>query len=378
MITKQDIAEVRRVISDKNYFDILKSMAGAYVDGEKDIVHSFREPFYSVDEDKKYKYLKIAQEIPCVKGFDDKNMELQFAPASSVPDLLQTIVQSDLKDDIAVHDLYQRLIDEYEIENGFLILLFHGIYDVMTKTSDRNEIDESEEVYDFLLCAICPVNWDKPGLKYDPSGRICAKQLQNVVGKAETGFIWPAFEERSANMDKCLFYSQKPKTPQHEVIVGALDCTDRMTATENRMKFEKMVKHVIFNANLGGSDEDKLMQKLNLAFGEIVQTDQSVFPENESILTDLVLHDICDKSEISEVLRDQLVIEFRKFYGKVIEVWPKIWWLYDCKMSDLAKYNLRRYHLRRLMKEAAKVCESVGQQDLAQEIEETLEEMQDG
>ena len=178
MITKQNIAEIKNILSDKNYFDILRSMAGAYVDGTREIVHTFRELFFKVDEDEKNKYLKIAQAIPCVKGFDDKNIELQFASQSSVPDLLERIVVSDLLDETAVHGLYQRLIDRYEIENGFLILLFHGVYDVMSRTSDGNEIDESEEVYDFLLCAICPVNWDKPGLKYDPSGRICAKQLQ--------------------------------------------------------------------------------------------------------------------------------------------------------------------------------------------------------
>lgn len=375
MITKQNIAEIKNILSDKNYFDILRSMAGAYVDGTREIVHTFRELFFKVDEDEKNKYLKIAQAIPCVKGFDDKNIELQFASQSSVPDLLERIVVSDLLDETAVHGLYQRLIDRYEIENGFLILLFHGVYDVMSRTSDGNEIDESEEVYDFLLCAICPVNWDKPGLKYDPSGRICAKQLQKVVDKAETGFIWPAFEERSANMDKCLFYCQKPKDPQHEVIVGALDCTDRMTATENRLEFEKMISHVILNANLGTSYEDKLIQKLNLAFGEIVKTDQSVTPENESILTDLVLQDICDKAGISEVLRDQLVIEFRKFYGKVIEVWPKIWWLYDPKTAALARYNKNRERMKTVMRQAARVCESSGQQDLAQEINEMLEEM---
>lgn len=377
MITKQNIAEIKNILGDKNYFDILRSMAGAYVDGTREIVHTFREPFFKVDEDEKNKYLKIAQAIPCVKGFDDKNIELQFASQSSVPDLLERIVVSDLMDETAVHGLYQRLIDRYEIENGFLILLFHGVYDVMSRTSDGNELDESEEVYDFLLCAICPVNWDKPGLKYDPSGRICAKQLQKVVDKAETGFIWPAFEERSANKDKCLFYSQKPKTPQHKVIVGALDCADRMTATENRLEFEKMISRVILNANLGTSDEDKLLQKLNLAFGEIVKTDQSVTPENESILTDLVLLDICDKAGISEVLRDQLVIEFRKFYGKVIEVWPKIWWLYDPKTAALARYNKNRERMKTVMRQAARVCESSGQQDLAQEINEMLEEMHD-
>lgn len=40
-----------------------------------------------------------------------------------------------------------------------LILLFHDAYDVITKTKDNAKLDESEEVYEYILCAICPVDY---------------------------------------------------------------------------------------------------------------------------------------------------------------------------------------------------------------------------
>lgn len=377
MITRKDIAEIKHIIDDKLYSDIIKGMAGAYVDGSKSIVHQFREPFHMIAENERHKYLKIAQEIPCVKGFDDKTMELSFYKGSAVPGLLSRIAEYDLQDEEYLTGLYERIIENYDIENGFLILVFHGTYDVIGKTSDGNEIDESEEVYDFLLCAICPVNWDKPGLKYDPSGKICAKQLQNIVGKAETGFIWPAFEERSANPEKCIFYCQKPKSPQHEVITGALECIDRMTATENRMKFEKMITKVVLNSYLGEAESERMLQKLNMAFGEIVQSDQYDHQEKESVLTDLALRDLCEKEDINEVLRESLINEFKKFYGSILVSWPKVWWLYDKHAAAVARYNKKKERFRTVMKQAVKVCETSGQQDLAQEIKEMLEEVRD-
>lgn len=61
---------------------------------------------------------------------------------------------------------YDMIIDSYDYVGNYLILIFHDAYDVMTKTSDNDKLDESEEVYEYLLCAICPVNLTKPGLGY--------------------------------------------------------------------------------------------------------------------------------------------------------------------------------------------------------------------
>lgn len=58
------------------------------------------------------------------------------------------------------------IIDSYDYVGNYLILIFHDAYDVMTKTSDNDKLDESEEVYEYLLCAICPVTLTNPKLGY--------------------------------------------------------------------------------------------------------------------------------------------------------------------------------------------------------------------
>lgn len=377
MITKQDIAEIKKIIDKENYHGILRKVAGVYVDGTKNMVHRFSKSIHFLPDEEIFKYLKIADKIPNVKSYEDKTIELDFRQESVVPKVLRAIVETDLTQSVYLDELYERIIDHYEIENGFLILIFHGVYDVMKKTTDGNELDESEEVYDFLLCAICPVNWDKPGLKYD-SGKICAKQLQEVVGEPETGFIWPAFEKRSANPNKCIFYCQKPKKPQHEVITETLDCRHSLTASEYRIKFEKIVSRAVFNCTaVGTAYSDTVLQRLNIAFSDIVATDEASEPDNASVLTDLNLTELCKTTGINEVLTDLLTAEFKKYFGQHKLEWPKVRWLYDPKTAALAKYNEKRKHLKTIMRQAMKVYESSGQQDLAQEINEMLEEMHD-
>ena len=51
-------------------------------------------------------------------------------------------------------------------------------------------MDESEEVYKYMLCAICPVTLSKPGLGYlEKEQRIGARIRDWVVGAPETGFL---------------------------------------------------------------------------------------------------------------------------------------------------------------------------------------------
>ena len=73
----------------------------------------------------------------------------------------------------------------------------------MTRTKDNINVDESEEVYKYMLCAICPVTLSKPGLGYlEKEQRIGARIRDWVVGAPETGFLFPAF-----NMIEALTYT---------------------------------------------------------------------------------------------------------------------------------------------------------------------------
>ncbi len=68
---------------------------------------------------------------------------------------LMSLKKSKLKDDTLLDSFYKSIIDSYDYTGNFLILVFHDAYDVITKTTDNLKLDESEEVYEYLLCAIC-------------------------------------------------------------------------------------------------------------------------------------------------------------------------------------------------------------------------------
>lgn len=142
-------------------------MCGCYVNGEKKVLLEFRETFLNLPEEDFFKYLEISKKV-LSGGIGNNLLELNFPLdenfESKKQNFLMRLKKSGLKDDVLLRVFYNSIIDNYDFAGNFLILVFHDAYDVMTRTSDNLQLDESEEVYEYILCAICPVSLSKPGL----------------------------------------------------------------------------------------------------------------------------------------------------------------------------------------------------------------------
>ena len=166
-MNKKDILELKRRF--KKDACTFTRLCGCYVDADHNKVTSFGETFLNLEDEEFYKYLEIAKKI--MSGTIGNNLlELEFPTAEEAAggrqQFLMGLRESALKNDDLMDAFYDLVIDSYDYVGNYLILVFHDAYDVMTKTSDNNKLDESEEVYEYLLCAICPVNLTKPGLGY--------------------------------------------------------------------------------------------------------------------------------------------------------------------------------------------------------------------
>ncbi len=89
-----------------------------------------------------------------------------------------------LKNDAALDVLYEEFGQKYRARGSYAVYFFHGSYDVPQKAQDKESLWESEEVYQFIICTVCPVSGD-----YEP-------------GEPECGFLFPAFKDRSGDGDR--------------------------------------------------------------------------------------------------------------------------------------------------------------------------------
>jgi len=87
-------------------------------------------------------------------------------------EFLMKLRKSKLKDDQLIESFYDKIIENYDYPENYYIILVHAVYDIPGKTSDGIEMDDaSEEIYEHILCSICPVKLSKAGLcgsKPDP------------------------------------------------------------------------------------------------------------------------------------------------------------------------------------------------------------------
>lgn len=181
-INRDDMLELtRRMSLSRNCFS---RIAGAYFDEEGFIDGTFNKHFQKLKSSEQQKLLNIAKEVP----FSDTNVQLQEFIFDSVDQkngslwqLLMALKECELKNDALLDVLYELVGDKYYFNGIFAFYVFYGNYDVPMKAKDKESLWESEEVYSFMVCAICPVSGD-----YEP-------------GEPVGGFLFPAFKDRSSD-----------------------------------------------------------------------------------------------------------------------------------------------------------------------------------
>ncbi len=179
---------------------------------------------------------------------------------------LMQLKKSQLKDDALLEDFYKSIIDSYDYTGNFLILVFHDAYDVITKTTDNAKIDESEEVYEYILCAICPVSLSNPGLRYfEEENKIKARIRDWVVDAPTLGFVFPAFINRSSDVNSVMYYTKNAKDPHPELMEKALGCSSKQTATIQKETFQTIIKDSI-------NTDEKKAEKIFIEIQENLNT----------------------------------------------------------------------------------------------------------
>ena len=189
---KKDILELKKRFK-KDHCTFTK-MCGCYVNGEKNILLKFRETFLNLEEDDYFKYLEIAKKVlsgTIGNNILELNFELNEEHINEKQLSFMKLKNSGLKDDALLDEFYNSIIESYDYTGNFLILIFHDAYDVITKTKDNAKLDESEEVYEYILCAICPVELSKAGLRYfaeaNTNGQSnCASSASNSRNNSNT------------------------------------------------------------------------------------------------------------------------------------------------------------------------------------------------
>ena len=59
-------------------------------------------------------------------------------------------------------------MEHYKGNAEYAVFVFHDRYDVPVKAADKERLGESEEVFEYLICALCPLTGE-----YEPGNPVC-------------------------------------------------------------------------------------------------------------------------------------------------------------------------------------------------------------
>ncbi len=355
-MTKQEISEIKKLLTPKNCS--ITRIAGCYVDGEKNKKALFGQAFLALPEEEMFKYFEILRKA--LSGTLGKNLlNLEFplsgewiedaaadtagaGEAGDAPDketpgagndpesapmpapgaaagngpaadalnahgLLLKLRDSKLKDDALLEEYFDRIIENYEFVGNYLILLVHDVYDVPGRTSDGLDMeDASDEIYEYILACICPVELSKPGLSYNPEENAFQNRVRDwVVGLPDTGFLFPAFNDRGADIHSLLYYSKNPEELQEGFVDRLLGCPLPLSAGGQKETFQTLIEDT-----LGEDCSIEMVKDIHERFTELAQ-------ENKEAPEPVVL----DKTQVKTILADSGVAneklsEFDRHYDE--------------------------------------------------------------
>ncbi|WP_338630508.1 DUF4317 domain-containing protein [Clostridium baratii] len=343
---KKDILELKKRFK-KDYCTFSK-MCGCYVNGEKNIILKFRETFLNLEEDEYFKYLEITKKV--LSGTIGNNiLELNFPLNEDLINekqiSLMQLKNSQLNDDTLLDDFYKSIIDNYNYTGNFLILIFNDSYDVLTKTKDNQKLDESEEVYEYVLCAICPVELSEPGLRYfEEENSIKARIRDWIVKPPINGFVFPAFIDRSSDVNSVMYYTKNAKDTHPELMENALGCYSKQTATIQKEAFKSIIKDSF------GADEkkaDKVFMDIQDNLNTMIEEYNEMYDDTDAepiTLKDKDIQNLLIESGVPEELTSKIEKSYIESFGDDIPLAEN---LIDSKVLKENEQRKKEEHLKK-------------------------------
>lgn len=269
-MNQKELRELRRRFRPEH--NNIREIYGCYVNSAGEIVSSFEESMGLLGQNEREKYLALLKKT--LSGALGKNLldvafETRQVAEGEEHKLLAALRRTELRDAALREAFFQSVIGALDRDAGnALILLACDVYDVPHYGKDGQRDGEPGEQYRYLVCAVCPVKDGKAALGYVPEEkRFQSAAAGQLVGAPELGFLYPAFDDRAANIYNALFYT-RDLSDDHKAFVEAVFRADApLPAGQEKALFgellsETFAQHCPFE--LVQSVHEQLAERLSL------------------------------------------------------------------------------------------------------------------
>lgn len=250
-MNEKEVAEIRRRFNPQKTNII--GVRGCYVNENREIVAEFNQPLAALTQDETESMLALLKKL--LSGGLDRNLiDIEFSNEQVLGGeehkRLLKLRDSALGEESALKALFSDIIETVRVEGAYLILAAADNYDVFTYREDGKKDEDSTELFKYFLCGVFPVKMTKPQLSFAAFDNTFKNIVANSVITAPLlGFMFPAFDDRAANIYNTLFYSKDSAANNSEIIDRLFKAEPPMPAAEQRETFNSLLNGVTNDEN---------------------------------------------------------------------------------------------------------------------------------
>ena len=311
-MNKKEISEIRKLFAKDSYR--IDSLAACYVSIEKEKTFVINEALSSLSEEELQYHLSIFHK--CLGGTLGKNLiNMEFPLDAEFGEgqqkFLLNLRDSGLKEEEILEKFFDLIIANYPSSDKYYIVVIHGNYDVPGKGKDGAVLeDASEIVYEYILCAICPVKLSKAALGYDSDANRIRERVRDwVVEAPEKAFLFPAFNDRGPDIHSMLYYTKKAEELFPEFVETVFGTTSPLSPETQTETFNSLITET-----LGDEVSFEIVQRVQENIAEVIEQNKEI-PEPVE-LTPYEMKELLGRSGVEDEKLENFEKTFKEVAGE--------------------------------------------------------------
>ena len=321
-MNEKEVAELRRRFQPEK--SSVNHVRGCYVSPQGEVVSRFDQSLALMPQEEGENLLNLLRKS--LSGSLGRNLiGVSFSTAQVVDSpehkLLMALRDSELKEEESLEAFFQAVAQSFRLEDmGYLILLAYDSYDVPYRGKDGGTLeDASETVYSYILCSLCPVKETKPVLSYRvPENLFCNREVDWTVSAPEAGFLFPAFDDRCANLYETLYYTKNTAESHQELVDTLFRQELPLPADTQRETFQNLLTETL--------GEDCSLDVVQSVQGQLVNLMREHKEEKNPeplVLSKGALEQVLSSSGVEEERREAFAQRFQEEFGANARLSPQ-------------------------------------------------------
>lgn len=326
-MNEKEVSEIRRRFrADKSNINHVR---GVFVNEKKEIVSEFDQSLGMLSEEESGAILSVLKKA--LSGYIGRNLiDISFSNEqvlnSEEHKLLSTLRSSELRDNDAVHALYEKILPSIEMDGNYLIMLAYDSYDVFSKDASGDDGDSSES-FSYILCAVCPIKSSKYSLTY----YIHENRIRNVcedavISAPEFGFMFPTFDDRKTNIYNALYYTKSVSEKREGFINAVFNTELPMPAAEQKETFNSLLAETECSFDV--------VESVHAELSAMIDNHKESREEEPLTVSKTTVKDILRTSGVAEDKLEVFEKKFDESFGANAELSPQ-------NIIDRNKFDLR-------------------------------------